>query len=54
MSVKTALEIAGDIKARRTTAQAVVSAALTRIAAVNPKVNAFTDVTGTRRARPRR
>ena len=48
MTVKTALQIAADIKARRMTAQAVVSAALARIAAANPRVNAFTNVTGTR------
>ena len=44
----TAAAIAADVAARRTSARAVVDAALARIAAVNPQVNAFTDVTAER------
>ena len=43
-----AAEIASAVAARRTSARAVVEAALARIAAVDPRVNAFTDVTAER------
>lgn len=44
----TAAETAAAIRARRSTARAVTEAALARIAAENPAVNAFTDVTAAR------
>lgn len=44
----TAATIAADIGAGRTTATAVVEAALQRIAASEPTVNAFTDIVATR------
>ena len=45
---KTAIEIAGLVASGRTTARAVVDATLGRIAAVDPLLGAFTDVTAER------
>ncbi len=48
LSVKSVAEIAADMQGRTLTATAVIDATLTRIAALNPKLNAFTEVTGDR------
>ena len=44
----TAAEIAKGVRSGAVTARAVTEAALDRIAALNPKLNAYTDVTAER------
>ena len=49
--MRTATQIAADVRAGRTTARAEVEAALARIAADNPAINAFTDMVAERALR---